>query len=243
MTGLNRVTITGADDSISAHQLKAISAKYPFVEWGILFSMTQQGQPRFPSERWIEHLPAGLNYSAHLCGRYVRDAVLEAKLRWIDNPYNRSDIFKRMQLNFHGQFHKAHESMISVLGGFYKEYEFIFQCDGVNDKSVRQWTFEYPDRFAPLFDTSGGAGRLPEFWPTTWGADVYCGYAGGLGPDNIVAELEKIEIAALGRPFWVDMERRVRSDDDSRFDLGKVERVLELCVPYVVPIASATANP
>lgn len=233
MRGLDRVTITGADDSISAHELKSISRQFPFVEWGILFSQTQQGTPRFPTESWIAHLPVGPTYCAHLCGRYVRDIVLDAKLKWIDNRYNRSEIFNRVQLNFHGQFHKGHPSLGSVLD-FYKEYQFILQCDGVNDSAVEKLCAEQTRARAcsPLFDTSGGAGRLPDSWPRAW-EDSYCGYAGGLGPDNVLEQLDRIYVASMELPFWIDMERRVRSEDDWQFDLQKVGRVLELCAPLV----------
>lgn len=232
MKGLDRVTITGADDSIAAHELKALSRDFPFVEWGILFSMTQQGSPRFPTERWIEHLPEGLNYAAHLCGRYVRDVVLDAKFRWLDSGYNRPGIFQRVQLNFHGQFHKAHPDLESVLR-FYADYKFIFQCDGVNDDSVLNLCITNEDQFSPLFDTSGGAGILPESWPNAW-SGTYCGYAGGLGPDNVIEQLHAIEPHVGGRcSWWIDMERRVRSDDDTKFDLAKVRAVLEACAPLL----------
>jgi hypothetical protein len=229
MKGFNRVTITGADDSISAHQLKSISRRFPFVEWGILFSLSQQGGTRFPTERWIEHLPEGLNYCAHLCGRYVRDAVLESKLTWLPNARNRPEIFQRIQLNFHGQFHKAHASLPEMLATTQKQI--IFQCDGVNDDSVLDLCMFNSD-FSPLFDTSGGAGILPDRWPSAW-SGTYCGYAGGLGPDNVLPQLDLIHRAASNQKFWIDMERRVRSEDDSRFDLGKVKRVLEACAPLI----------
>ena len=35
---LDRVTITGADDSIHVEQLAELSQAYPYVEWGILVS-------------------------------------------------------------------------------------------------------------------------------------------------------------------------------------------------------------
>ncbi len=228
---LNRVTITGADDSISAHELKSLSREFPFVEWGILFSMTQQGRPRFPSERWIDHLPEGLNYAAHLCGRYASDLVLTVHFSWASNPNNHPNIFQRIQLNYRGQFHRAHSYLGNALA-YLPDTRWIFQCDGVNDQSVYRLVREEPELRAPLFDTSGGAGVLPDSWPRAW-EDSYCGYAGGLGPDNVTAQLDRIVVAAHELPFWIDMQRRVRSEDDVQFDLGKVRRVLELCAPLV----------
>jgi hypothetical protein len=229
---LKRVTITGADDSISAHNLKSISKEFPFVEWGILFSLSSQGGYRFPSERWIAQLPEGLNYAAHLCGRYVRDLVLDVNPSWESNRYNRPEIFQRVQLNFHGQFHKAHFDLGNVLS-FRDSVHWIFQCDGVNDESVKRLVLEEPDLREPLFDTSGGAGVLPDTWPDAW-PGIYCGYAGGLGPDNVLEQLGRVRRKTEGQAFWIDMERRVRSEDDSRFDLDKVTQVLADCAPLVV---------
>jgi hypothetical protein len=69
---------------------------------------------------------------------------------------------------------------------------------------------------------------LAKEWPKPL-EDVLCGYAGGLGPDNIEAQLELISKAVGNREIWVDMETHVRSNDDQRFDLDKVEKVLEIC--------------
>jgi phosphoribosylanthranilate isomerase len=108
------------------------------------------------------------------------------------------------------------------------DHDFIYQCDGVNDRWIRELEFG-----SPLFDTSGGAGVLPNRWPGAW-PGRYCGYAGGLGPDNVVEQLTRIRIAANeGERFWIDMERRVRSDDDEQFDLDKVRTVLEAVKPLV----------
>lgn len=55
-----------------------------------------------------------------------------------------------------------------------------------------------------LFDTSSGFGILPEKWPELL-PELYCGYAGGLGPDNLQEQLEKIESVIGDNEIWVDM--------------------------------------
>lgn len=85
----------------------------------------------------------------------------------------------------------------------------------------------------PLFDTSGGAGIVPRVWPIPLASIPYHGYAGGLGPETLERELERIAEAAGDTRVWIDMERRVRSEDDERLDLDKVRRVLALCEPLV----------
>ncbi len=108
--------------------------------------------------------------------------------------------------------------------------EFIFQWDGVNDHMAHA-AHAYGVKTAALFDTSGGAGILPADWPEPT-KQFWCGYAGGLGPDNVAEQVEKINQTCNGL-FWIDMERRVRTDDDSALDMAKVRKVLELCAPLI----------
>jgi phosphoribosylanthranilate isomerase len=84
---------------------------------------------------------------------------------------------------------------------------------------------------APLFDLSGGAGVLPENWPV---ANGYCGYAGGLSPENVQGQLELIEQVAGDGPIWIDVETHVRSEDDKIFDLDKVRAFIENVLPWVM---------
>ncbi len=231
---LDRVTITGADDSISPASLIQITKKYPFVEWAILFSARRQGTPRYPSTPWISELLTLVPYpnsrlSAHLCGRWVRDLVLCGKPTFWEQ-YAGVQLFQRVQLNFHGQYHKAdRDKFLHALRNH--DHEYIFQHDGVNDALIEEFAQDPVARIHPLFDRSGGAGILPGSWPRPIGK--YCGYAGGLGPDNLADELRRISDVTHGQRIWIDMETKVRSEADTLFDLAKVERCLELAKPFV----------
>lgn len=240
---LDRVTITGADDSVTAADLIALSAEFPFVEWGILFSRSSHGaRPRFPSSSWVTtNIPAlgaaDVKLCAHLCGGWVRALVLDGDFAWRACYRATGHNYARIQLNFHGEFHRQHPTFARVIE--MDGRQFILQCDSVNDDAVkvlchseantRERTFA-----VPLFDTSGGAGVLPDGWPAHWGPGIYCGYAGGLSPSNVLQQLELIEKAAPGpQPIWIDMERQVRTPDDSALDLTKVRSVLEQVAPFV----------
>ena len=69
-------------------------------------------------------------------------------------------------------------------------------------------------------------------WPSPH-IDIQSGYAGGLGPDNLLAELRRIEKLTDFRPIWVDMETKIRSSDDRQFDLDKVRACLDIARPFV----------
>tara|TARA_Y100000034_G_scaffold136240_1_gene211737 strand:- start:1594 stop:2337 length:744 start_codon:yes stop_codon:yes gene_type:complete len=242
-TIVNKVTITGADDSIKPQELIGMSDIYPFVEWGILLSKSSEGKNRFPSLEWMEELQgvtrdwkdnyiSNPNLSGHICGRWVRD-ICKGEWSFITDRPSICQMFDRFQLNFHAQLHKLdREKFLIPLNGVCVNYakQLIFQMDDVNNDILdiaRQRTVDA----VPLFDISGGKGILPEEWPQA--RNMYCGYAGGLSPDNIEEQMEKIEKVAGDGPIWVDVETHVRSDDDKLFDMDKVEMFLHRISPWV----------
>lgn len=227
---LDRVTVTGADDSIEAEDLVALSEEFPFAEWGILFSASRQGEPRYPSKEWIADLwkysTQGLTLSAHLCGRWARDLVLKNDFSWLKEYGQVCEMFKRIQINFHGHFLEGHAEWPDNMRRN-SDKQYILQYDGANDSACDLLMRSKDYSAVPLFDRSGGAGIVPGEWPKLI-PDIYCGYAGGLGPDNLAEEMIRIEKAAGEGRIWIDAETRVRSEDDKKFDLSKVCRFLDI---------------
>ena len=244
---LDRVTITGPDNSINPTDLISLTKEFPFVEWGILYSASSMGSNRFPNADWLhelrsmsrrEHLPLSL----HLCGQYVRRILVG------DDPqdvWTFIDVFDRVQLNFHAEKNicnpKACHGTLLRLSD-HGQREFIFQIDGERGNQHLKAIQEEGDDFRSfgLFDVSGGAGILPRDWPAPLlmlddGTPDYHGYAGGLGPDNLAEQIPLIAKAANGCRFWIDMETHVRSHNDRIFDLEKVRRCLEIAKPFVRP--------
>lgn len=250
---LDRVTITGADDSVDHKQLLEIQERYPFVEWGILISADGWGKPRYPSASWFAYAgvlgaTGHLNLSLHLCGRWVRDMLIGKTTL----PYNYCDGFPRIQINFHAERCLIDPERFVDALKYYGDYiikpsrQFIFQIDGHGGnrhmEEMIQAQGDIEIDYAALFDVSGGAGITPRTWPRPlWGKGswkqasgfIYHGYAGGLGPHNIAEQLPKIAEAAGDCRIWIDMETHVRTPDDSRLDLGKVVQVLEFCKPWI----------
>lgn len=233
---LDRVTITGADKSIDPMQLVRLSQAYPFVEWGILVSRTRSGSPRFPPKSWLRDLwklkresTVPLQLACHAYGDWVMNMLVGGRL--FENEMGEYlPMFDRIQWNFHGSLDPLHlGDAAKALSVFQRQM--IFQIDGVNDKRLIPFRERGLD-IVPLFDTSGGRGIIPDVWPAPL-ADVYCGYAGGLGPDTLDRQLGRIAHVVGDRTIWIDMERRVRSEDDQAFEVAKVERCLELAKPYV----------
>jgi hypothetical protein len=233
---LKRVTITGADDSTSVPQLVDLSLEFPFVEWGILVSKKQEGGYRFPARHWIDRFSDvaarnKMNISTHVCGRWVREMFI-GDLDWNELP-SCIEVCQRVQVNTHAERHISTVGLIQSLQRLTiwatQSKEFIFQWDGVNDH-LAYAAHGCNINTSALFDTSGGAGILPGSWPHN-PAPFPCGYAGGLGPDNVVGQVKKIE-AICPHDYWIDMERRVRTPDDSSLDMDAVRKVLKECAGF-----------
>lgn len=236
---LQCVTFTGADDRTNPASLVELSGLYPWIEWGILIG-TRQGVSRMPSKEWISAILAAknaagheVNLSLHVCGNPLR-AIADGRTIIGEGG---GDIigFDRVQLNWHGERQEEIGSAIarSFHGSFLEfgwEPEVIFQGDEVNaGAGLHRATQAAGFPVSMLFDSSHGNGILPANWPDAL-PDIKCGYAGRLGPDNVLVQLPKIRVAHAARGtrhrFWIDMETAVRTDEV--FDLAKCRGVCEL---------------
>lgn len=218
------ITITGADDNIAHDHLQFLCDKYPFVEFGVLLSMTRAGAPRYPSPDWISALRKRkhIRYAFHLCGSIARDAM-ECSERFF-SQYD--DLPARVQLNgFPGDAPRAVEDLAKRRPGT----EFIMQ---VRDFHSACWACETARNVlnvSALSDVSGGEGKPAKYSPVP---SCRMGYAGGIGPSNVLDALERAH-AVSPEGFWLDMESGVRTND--RWDDSKVKDVLNSVAAVITP--------
>ena len=195
------ITFTGVDEYTSIDGMIKIADRYP-VEWGILFSPSRQGKdPRYPSVEVIEKVLARVHPSllaAHLCGGHSR-RVMKGK-----QPQVPVDLraFSRVQVN-------SHDPDPEMISRF--EVEFGLDCIA----QARGEAFPDDRSILWLFDQSGGRGEAPAKWPPHPHPHRLVGYAGGIGPHNVLDVIETIDAKA---PYWIDMESGVRVDNV--LDLG-----------------------
>jgi hypothetical protein len=210
------VTITGADDKVDPHRLLALAEEFPFVEWGILYSVKRQGTPRYPTEHWIDyltHIP-GLKLSLHLCGKAARTTLAGDDAWLVERPW-----FRRVQVNGYTAPAPALVALAKTLPSF----EFILQVRREEDLQEAAHDAAQMPSASLLYDPSGGTGKECFRWPVApFGAKL--GYAGGIKPATVLDIL--VEIGLVDEGAWIDMESGVRDTND-QFDLGLVREVLE----------------
>jgi len=227
---LHTVTASGIDDTVSPERLLELQRQFPFVEFGILLSQSNQGTPRYPTTVWIDRLRTlacdSVHLSGHLCGRWARDVCRGSFPPDVDvTP------FGRIQLNIapHMQLIETPEAMATCLPA---GREYILQVGQSVDAglTLARELKGAGATVSVLFDSSGGRGITPDQWPSL-PIDLMCGFAGGFGPENLKTQLERLAIIAENRVIWIDMESKIRSDSDE-FDLDKVRRCLEIARCY-----------
>lgn len=230
---LQACTLTGVDEWTDFERMGRLSQRYPFVEWGVLYSPGRQGQEnRYPvmsGPRWA-HLRASrrCRLALHVCGVGVSE-VIGASPYWLETWLSG---IGRVQLNLRGDRFAAADVVAAVrkLRAADPARRVIVQLNSVNRELCEE--LNGVTGLEMLWDGSGGRGVLAKSW-AQWGDPAHAsvsqspwGYAGGFGPKNLSEELPKIIKAAGGRPFWIDMEQNLRNEEDC-FDLARAEAVLD----------------
>lgn len=234
---LTRVTITGADDQVEHAALLDLSEAFPFVEWGILRSRKlnevrgsewhKTGAPRYPSPAWRDGFGCAADrrgtrtqLAAHLCGDLAREA-----LSGEDSWWNCCSLgYRRVQLNGFSKYRLPLlrcATRIPTVEWILQTADLASECHALELEKI------HPN-VVHLLDASGGRGVV-ERWAER--PEARLGYAGGIGPDNVVEQIQHLLRYSTPQDFWIDMESGVRTDD--RFDLVKVRRVLELAKSFV----------
>ena len=88
----------------------------------------------------------------------------------------------------------------------YNDKEFIIQYKQSTINAVEQ-LHKTGAKFSLLFDESGGNSKQPKSWQAPIYPDKHpMGYAGGLNPENIQDNLNKIKKVAGNNQIWTDVE-------------------------------------
>lgn len=249
---LECIGFCGVDNSVDLGELCKLSAEHPWIEWGVLLRPDKQGTPRYAGHDVLQALGrlargdnggsavCGLRLAAHLCGA---DCLLALKGDVSHVLHLRELVgFQRLQINPTAansasgwEPEPAAEGLRAVALAL-PDVELILQVNA-ETRELARCLFEdeehaAPDNFAALLDASCGRGIAPaSHVPPLPG--VRCGYAGGIGPETVLVQLEKVAVASEGHALgavWVDMESGVRSKDaagNDIFDLALVRQVLD----------------
>lgn len=203
------ITVTGADERTKITALADMVRDYPRAEIGLLYTATPEDRPRYPRLGWLIEAAAALTgrCAIHVCGMAARRELVEGRL---------ADLI-------------GHAARVQVNGAVTAE-----ELPVLANQAKMLITQHYPANAALadipvsnhqlLVDGSAGRGISPAAWERPDVAKPV-GFAGGLGPHNLAAQMEQIRAVAKGL-WWVDMEGKLRTDD--WFDLSLAQRAVEI---------------
>ena len=205
------LTFIGLDERTPLNDAGVLSLT---CEIGILYSESPKRRNRYPSLDFIAEAVLGLAMCAiHVCGRTARENLRSGKLEQI-LPH-----VQRIQING-----SVSPPELASLCGLFHRHTIITQDLSTNHDLRRVNCRNH----AILVDNSGGRGLCPDHWERPFTPKAV-GFAGGLGPDNVFAELDRG--LASQKPEWIDMETKIRSADDW-FDVDLCRKVRKQVEAY-----------
>ncbi len=214
---LKCITCSGANEHTDIKRMKALYADFPKVEFGIQVSGKKCGN-NSPRWEWLQDLreqvysepmPLALHLNQDWVERFCRDEIvfkLEELLGY--RNFDNNPMFRRVQLNFKIGREETPD-LLSVAGVIksYPQIRFILSYNQSNAEFINQLYYRMGVRFDCLYDNSFGEGILSEERLAPAFRDVLQGYAGGLSPENVYDELEKIaENLPQDAEFFIDAE-------------------------------------
>ena len=238
---LNFITCSGTNEFTDIKELVELMHEFPLGEIAVQVSEKQSpaGGDRI---EWVHELSAYLNENKttinaalHINRTWVEELCRGIIVPELQDMMELRDIydlplFKRLQLNFklgRDDVREDCDDTLVMLQNHIKR-RFIISYNESNARLARQLYLKGL-RFDCLFDSSFGAGVAPNSRMAPVFTDILQGYAGGITPDNVEAELDKIakaveNSAAIGN-FYIDAQKGLE-DEQTHLSLDKCHRYL-----------------
>ena len=133
-------------------------------------------------------------------------------------------VIGRWQINFSGCKDVVFDyaNLVQVIKNF-ADREFIMQYDSsvLNGAHLMRLRANMTiPTFSVLYDRSGGNGISPDQWPHPY-PGINTGYSGGLRPENISDQLNKIADVAGNATIWIDAEGGLKTPGTKSFDFAR----------------------
>lgn len=242
MQALRCCTITGVNEHTDLEQLKQLGSRHPLAEWAVVYdkerAQAEKGQGEHPRPAWIKEFlreadGAGLQTALHLSG-----AQALAFMREDEALHKLAARFSRVHLDIQADG-------LAVSGAKdldYKALSRIFHYFTVGNGHTR---VSIPHDEANAFLCHELRSNLMDFlvtrsqdgWPNLRELfGMRCGFGGGLGPDTLGGELQRISAASDGKSYWLMLDHGLK-DAGGRLDLKRCEDALDQVAEHVMRAA------
>jgi hypothetical protein len=223
------VTFSGVDETADVERLKGLGSHYFTVEWGLGLATERRDRAvGFPGVDWICKLPPGLNVSAQLWGKSAGDFLQGCDTALMAKYSEVWSLFRRIQINSANGIDQVDLPGLTRLIAKNADKQIILR--------IRDRNLEVADALvtqgiscSTLFDESEVQEPAQRKWPKGLKRFAGCGYAGGLGPDNIYKQLTPILNAAQSAErWWVEIDSSLRTKENHKdvFSLASCKRTI-----------------
>lgn len=134
-------------------------------------------------------------------------------------------VIKRWQLNMSENVaEKINVRALKKLFDCESDHDFIVQYNDNTEYAVKK-LYDAHARFSVLYDASGGRGLEPTYWAEPVFKDRAQGYSGGMSPENVADNLDKISsVVPANHSMWIDAEGKLKTDD--KFDIARAKQYI-----------------
>ena len=235
------VTCSGTNEHTDIREMCELMQAFSLGEIAVQVSEKQSpaGSPRL---EWVRELTAylkendiAINAALHINRTWVENMCRGIVVPELQELLELKDVydlplFKRLQLNFkigRDDVREDCDDTLIELQHLIKR-KFILSYNQSNERIIRQLYLEGL-HFDCLYDSSFGTGVIPDSRPAPAFADILQGYAGGIKPENVAAELDKIAAAVknsatLGN-VYIDAQKGLE-DENTHLSLEKCHQYL-----------------
>ena len=264
---LKYITCSGLNEKKDAFAVYTMATRYcsrrknyPIVEVGVQVSgqKCSFGSPRYEWLTEVHKLAVknkkNVHFALHLNCDWVEMFCAGEKIPELENLLRFKDhkgkpFFSRIQLNFKIDRNKV--PPVEKLAEVLKKYtvpgrKFIVSYNEANAAYLKK-LYRLFKKVDCLYDSSFGEGKLGKWKSPCFGnlTKVVQGYAGGLSPENICEEMEKI-IAVLpeNAVFSIDAENGLKDivETNDEKDLSRCVRYIDLACMTAYPLRFSSDN-
>lgn len=226
---LSKITLAGADETTDIKSLVALCKNFKLSEIAIHVS---EKNATFNTDAywWLREFFLLDLYGKDCCvALHINDIWAENFSNGDISPeletflsmqyHDETPFIKRVQLNFQTFSKSKLQTLVNVIQRF-PDIRFVFSYNEASKEFIQK-LYATGATFDCLFNASFGKGILPEKRPSPMIDTIYHGYAGGLSPENVTSELDKIKQQLTPTAsFYIDAKSNLQ-DDDGHFSIDK----------------------
>lgn len=241
---LRYITCSDPRETVAVEAVLRLSQTAPIVEIAVQAhpSKMSDGMPR---NQWFNRLlkeslymPKAPNLAVHVnmewCDNFCQGILAPEIKNWLS--LTRTDgtpVIRRWQINVYGSKTKIFnpEEIAKLLKSF-SDNEFIFQYGPSECYNIKCLN-ETGSKFSLLYDVSCGTGKTNKNWAAPLYTNHPQGYAGGLSPENVTENLDKIKLVTKDRTdVWIDAESKLKNPETKKFDINRAKQYISAALKW-----------